>query len=570
MAVVRVDEWQSGTYAQGRSFGAAGPAVMRRLRLEHAVDPAAAANESIVDLALADRDPDGRVRFEHDVTILQPADPSRRNGWALVDVVNRGTPTVPTYLLGDNRPLFPAPSEPPAGDGYLLEQGWALVYAGWQFDIAAGAALGLRAPILRENGRDIRGTVSYGARPSLNSPRLALAAPGHWAWPVAPGGVATLYEDDVAIPAGRWSIADNGTWALMATGFRAGCTYRCEYETVGAYCAGTGLLALRDVVPWLRGAEGIGHAMLFGVSQSGRVIRQFLSDGLNADESGEPVYEAVMPVIAGARRGQFNCRFGVPGTLPNVPSEVDEIGTWGHVLAASDARGVTPKVMALNTSSEYWRGDGARVHGDEHPAVRVHHVAGTQHPSGGVPQLFEMPILGWKGQHGFNTVDWRPILRALVRQTVDWVEGRIPPGPSVLPEGNELSDRATVLEHFRAMGKATPRVESFAIPEGAVPAVDDVGNEPGGIQLPDVAAPIGVHTGWNVRHPDTGAPLDEMFLMGSTWWFDELPSLADHLAASQLVITDLISRRLVLAGDEHLLLAAAEKRWHAARASRPR
>ena len=70
--------------------------------------------------------------------------------------------------------------------------------------------------------------------------------------------------------------------------------------------------------------------------------------------------------------------------------------------------GAPTKVMAMNSSNEYWRGDAALVHGDEHPDVRVHLVAGTQHGIGYLPQLHELPALGWKGRNGFNTVDYRP------------------------------------------------------------------------------------------------------------------------------------------------------------------
>ncbi len=39
-----------------------------------------------------------------------------------------------------------------------------------------------------------------------------------------------------------------------------------------------------------------------------------------------------------------------------------------------------------------------------------------------------------------------------------------------------------------------------------VPAVDDAGNDRGGIRLPQIAVPLATHTGWNYRHPSIGAP----------------------------------------------------------------
>ena len=46
-----------------------------------------------------------------------------------------------------------------------------------------------------------------------------------------------------------------------------------------------------------------------------------------------------------------------------------------------------------------------------------------------------------------------------------------------------------------------------------VPQVDPTdGNEIAGIRLPVVRVPLGTHTGWNLRHPEIGAP-DELFSM---------------------------------------------------------
>jgi hypothetical protein len=39
-----------------------------------------------------------------------------------------------------------------------------------------------------------------------------------------------------------------------------------------------------------------------------------------------------------------------------------------------------------------------------------------------------------------------------------------------------------------------------------VPAVDENGHDRAGIRLPQVAVPLGTHTGWNYRHPSIGAP----------------------------------------------------------------
>ena len=39
-----------------------------------------------------------------------------------------------------------------------------------------------------------------------------------------------------------------------------------------------------------------------------------------------------------------------------------------------------------------------------------------------------------------------------------------------------------------------------------VPAVDETGNDRGGIRLPQIAVPLATHTGWNYRRSAIGAP----------------------------------------------------------------
>jgi hypothetical protein len=56
----------------------------------------------------------------------------------------------------------------------------------------------------------------------------------------------------------------------------------------------------------------IEHSAAWGISQSGRLLRQFVYDGFNADLEGRRVFDGVIPVIAGAGFGMFNNRFAMP------------------------------------------------------------------------------------------------------------------------------------------------------------------------------------------------------------------------------------------------------------------
>src|SRR5205814_1917947 len=107
-----------------------------RGRADVTVDPEHPANARIVDLDLVARDPAGLVTFESDVRLLRPV--GGGNGRLLSVVPNRGmTGGVPLSL--DAQGEFGVIAEPPRpGDGFLLAQGWTVLWTGWQWDVLEG------------------------------------------------------------------------------------------------------------------------------------------------------------------------------------------------------------------------------------------------------------------------------------------------------------------------------------------------------------------------------------------------------------------------------------------------
>ncbi|HEY7648050.1 MAG TPA: hypothetical protein VID04_03515, partial [Methylomirabilota bacterium] len=98
--------------ADGAPFGDVGPYEELKGRLRLSVDPASPANARVTDLALAPRDPTGRVVFTADLSILLPIDRRRASGRVLLDVVNRGnTVAVPNFNRA-TRPAFGPASDP--------------------------------------------------------------------------------------------------------------------------------------------------------------------------------------------------------------------------------------------------------------------------------------------------------------------------------------------------------------------------------------------------------------------------------------------------------------------------
>lgn len=583
MTVASIEVVAVEACANGTSLGDAGPYEVRRLRVTHRVDPAHPANRAVVDLEhVADTDDDGLVTFTGDVLEFRPVDPSRGNGRLLVDVVNRGRPTAFRFLCQDRSTAFPPPAIPELGDAFLLAQGWTVWCVGWQHDIRHESLIGIDSPQARPGGRAPSGPMDYTAQPPADTDRLRLALPGHRPAPPTAEGPATMWEtgpDGLAfteVADEAWSFAPNGRYAHRDGGFEAGRRYRIRYTCEGSLVAGCGLLALRDSAIWARGDYGLSSVILFGVSQCGRVVRQILADGLVVGEEGDAAYDGVVPLIAGARLGQFNQRFANPGILPADTEGLHGPPTYGELLAGLP-ESARPKVMAFNTSTEYWRGDAAQAHEPPGPigdaSVRVHFGTGTQHSPGLVPQEFLDVAFGTSGQLGFSTVDYGPIVRGLLGQLVEWIDGTAEPSPGTAPGPEELTDRSSVLAAMARLEWPVPMADSFGLPAGPVPTVDGEGNEVGGIRLPDVAVPLGAHTGWNVRHPDCGAPTFQLLLKGATRWFE--PGVlaarypageADYLSAVDAAVDELVAARLVLASDRELLRDHARRRWSEATA----
>src|SRR5690349_6083189 len=78
------------SFAEGASFGAAGPYERIMGKARFALDPADPRLPRIVDLELAPLNATRRVEFEADFELLKPVDPSRGSGRLLYEASNRG------------------------------------------------------------------------------------------------------------------------------------------------------------------------------------------------------------------------------------------------------------------------------------------------------------------------------------------------------------------------------------------------------------------------------------------------------------------------------------------------
>ena len=644
MAVCSLDIQSNRSYADGFSFGETGQYQQLDGKVHFSVDPNAASNALITDLTLVPRDAAGRVSFSADFRILQPAEPSKGNSKLFFDVVNRGNPLalkrINSGLDGANPT---SPMDP--GNGYLLRQGYSLVWCGWQHDVPDGAGLlTIDAPeALTLKGEPVTGDIAVTFQPNSPTHVQMLSDRDHRPYPANDledwNSVLTVKDHDNAepavIPRAQWSfgrldggmLVPSASHIYMASGFQAGKVYQVVYSTSGAPVVGVGLLSARDLVSFLRYGssedgnpcgqdnQNIRQAYAFGSSQSGRFLRQLLYLGLNQDEEYRRVFDGIISHIAGGRRGEFNQRFGQPSSLAansvnnlfpfSGGDQTDpETGLTGGLLSRTLTQGQAPqspvtKVIFTNSSTEYWGGHAALTHVDVTGAVdieppdsaRIYHFAGTQHGAGTIPPKDADPSNGNKGRHSFNTVDYRPLLRAAVENLDAWVTNGDPPPASVHPridDGTAVPPQR-VAERFRSIPGASfldhlPYISRLDFgPDPGVPtqlppavgkpfpslvsAVDSDGNELRGIRLPDVAVPLATHTGWNVRHPDMGGAGQIIKQIGSTIPFfatkkdreavndprlsieERYASKEDYLAQVRRVAQNLVYQKYLLAED---------------------
>lgn len=646
MAVVRLEIKTRQPLADGREFGDVGRYQQLDGTAHFAVDRVHSLNRAITDIDLAECEADGLVQFAADVRILAPEDPERGNHRLLFDVPNRGNRLALATFNAVPRPINPAaPTD--AGDGFLMRCGYTVVWCGWQHDVPEGDGLmRIKLPEAQIDGRSVSGRLLVGFQPSKASRVQLLSDRGHRPYPSNelddPSATLLVRDDEKApprtIPRQHWSFARLETGRVvpdpnhvyLAAGFEPGRIYEVIYTTTGAPVIGLGLLAARDLVSFLRYGAAAGnpcagdirHAYAFGASQSGRFLRQLLYLGLNEDEAERLVFDGLLVHIAGGKRGgDFNMRFGQPSaSLPSDPFPFNETASTDPVTGRRDgllerlaARHRVPKIFFSNTSCEYWRGDASLIHTDAtgardiEPAAssRFYHFAGAQHSAGTLPLTDTNAQNGERGQQALNSVDYNPLLRALLLRMDRWASQGEEPPPSRYPR---LADGSAVApEMVRDVVTAIPGVRFPAHPpqvtrldfgpeaesgiattlpprEGEpyprfVPAVDPDGNELSGIRLPDVTVPLATYTGWNLRHPQIGAPDRLMSLMGSTIPFpvtegeraangDPRPSIekrypgkAAYLDQVNQAAQRLIDVGYLLAEDLERILAQSARRW---------
>jgi Alpha/beta hydrolase domain len=554
-------------WLQGRSMGPAGAYEKLQGRVVYAISPNDAANSRIADLALAPRNAEGMVEFSGDFVVLRPVDPKKARRSVFLEILNRGRTQAngSFFSSGGNTPFRVESLEGvELSDAFLFEQGFTVVWVGWQFDLPA-AFIRLTAPVAAVSSI-VRDEILEAGEPAASVYPLSYCA----ADAVQANATLTLKarvnDPGAVLPRTSWSFArerrgetvSDACAVLLLGGFKPGQLYEVVYRGATAPVAGLGLAAIRDFVSYLKygGVDSVlrdhpeteQYVLGYGYSQSARLLRQYLYQGFTADERGRQTFDAMFIASAGAGRGSFNHRYAVPGEAGNSVlsilrpvdlfpfsdgEELDPVtGKRDGLLLEARKSKTLPKIFYTYSSTEFWARVGSLAYTNLNGAgelpidanSRLYFFPGTPHSRAPFPPVTE---IGYRTRFldpaNFASSGWS--FRALLLDLEAWTaQGKTPP-PSAYPHlARELVAREKVkfpkvpgMDFPSSMprnwrmdyGEDFPSKGVISIDPPKlgpaytvlVPQVNADGNDLGGIALPFLAVPLGTYTGWNYQLP---------------------------------------------------------------------
>ena len=446
--VSRIEIIERTPFADGMHFSDVGPYEFIRGRLRYAVDPDDPRNQAIVDLQLAKqgrlradlssivdgrmvetlgldpRNEKGEVQFFGDFILLKPVELSRGNHRLLYEVNNRGNLLMLSYFnnaVSSNRPVRPQH----AGNGWLMRQGYSLLWSAWNWDVARVGQTPLRINlpvVLEQDGSPVTSLVNAElAVQSQDGVTVEwIAWGGSRCHPVAEESIGEAVLTVRSHPDGERKIIPREQWKFavispggqprfdpfhvyLPSGFKQGKLYELIYTARHPRVVGLGLAAVRDAISFFHFAsqddEGCASplavdgyadprfAYIFGISQSGRFTTHMIYQGFHVDEQDRLVFEGARPHVAGAGKGGFNYRFAqtthhqkhLQGNYfpadhfpfhftPDGSLQHDQFGQPGRmsgdILAVAKCLNKIPKVLISNHEGEYWTRSASLLHTD--------------------------------------------------------------------------------------------------------------------------------------------------------------------------------------------------------------
>ena len=455
------------------------------------VEPRHRLNRIIVNLAKARRNRRGRVEYRSTICILKPLDMARGNGKIFCDAPNRGSKRILSFLNDAPEANDPTTLEH-AGNGFLMRQGYTIVWCGWQGDLMPLKNwLVLNVPIASNRGKLITGKsraeIVVDERGVKSQPLSGDERVKSYEAASRDKSLATLtvreksYGRRILVPPAEWDFAacvkdlrsgkeivrPSTRDLYLLHGFKPGHIYEFIYPAKNPLVLGLGFAVTRDLISFLRyeikdargkpnplalsgykRGTGIRHAYAWGRSQSGRYLRDFVYHGFNEDEAHRKVFDAVAPHVAGGGRLYLNYEFARPVTSSQQHTHQLDPELFPHTYnVIKDAQTgrrdgilkrpkIDPLVFHTQTSTEYWQKRGCLAHTDGKgrdlalPSnVRLYVIASAQHNS-----PFGSEPIKDDSQLRINPLPAGDILRALMVAMDVWVTKGIAPPPSQYPK----------------------------------------------------------------------------------------------------------------------------------------
>jgi len=476
-------------FANGHEFGVTGAYEKLVGKAYGEVDPKNSLNKIVIGVDKAPVNSRGRVEYWADIFILKPLDMKRGNGKIFYDVPNRGSKRILMFL--NDAPENNDPSTlKDAGNGFLMREGYTIVWSGWQGDLTPGEDfLVAGVPAATNQGREIirsTRTEMVVSRKDVYSQPLSgdnRVLSYEVARTEKSQAVLTMrgrsYGPRTPVPNSEWEFAscvrDKQTGKLdvkpstrdlcIPSGYKPGYIYEFIYPAKNPLVLGLGFAVVRDLVSFLRYANkdvsgnpnplvsitdtpDIRRAYAWGRSQSGRFLRDFVYHGFNEDESHRKVFEAISPHAAGGGRLFLNYEFSRPVTSSQQhTNQLDlELFPFAYNVLKDPQTGrqdgilkrpnTDPLIVHTQTSTEYWQKRGSLAHTDGKGNdiaipnnTRIYFVASAQHntPFGSLPRKGECQQLS-------NPMPIGAALRALISAMDSWALDGTPPPPSQIPK----------------------------------------------------------------------------------------------------------------------------------------
>jgi len=268
------------------------------------------------------------------------------------------------------------------------------------------------------------------------------------------------------------------------------------------YVEGAGFAILRDAGDFFAHAQAdkagtanplkgaIGHTLASGKSQSGRFLKTFLLNGFNRAQGhrvidGMHIFvsgSGLLPILRSSPGPQSSGDAAPSFQDPDFKGVHEGPFTIGEILAKVTARQETPpKIVMISSTTDFLslRASLGRTGNDgtaEQPipdTVRMYDIAGASHAV----------LLKSDCKLPRERLDWSPVSRATLLHLDKWVSADVaPPANRLMPLEPATGDPDVL---------AAPNTLPKAVIER--PKRDADGNVLGGVRLPDVAVPLGVH-----------------------------------------------------------------------------